>query len=78
MIGAGVEHMGRIPMGSNAAHADEFGTPFPPALLERYQLVPQGISAELIAAQWKIQGSSDHVLSRQPIQLARRERKDHT
>src|SRR5919199_985940 len=24
-IGAGVEHMGRIPMGSNVAHADEFG-----------------------------------------------------
>src|SRR5919199_1536041 len=28
MIGAGVEHMGRVPMGSNIA--GEFGTPFPP------------------------------------------------
>ncbi len=32
MIGAGVEHMGRIPMGSNAARPDEFGTPYPPEL----------------------------------------------
>jgi len=30
MIGAGVEHMGRVPMGSNVAHADEFGTSTPP------------------------------------------------
>jgi acetyl-CoA acetyltransferase family protein len=54
MIGAGVEHMGRIPMGANVAHPDEFGTPFPPALMERYELVPQGLSAEMIAAQWEI------------------------
>src|SRR3954466_14137790 len=38
MVGAGVEHMGRIPMGSNAAHADEFGTPCPPEVMERDQL----------------------------------------
>jgi acetyl-CoA acetyltransferase len=33
MIGGGVEHMGRIPMGANVAHPDEFGTPFPPEQL---------------------------------------------
>src|SRR3954451_24409472 len=54
MIGAGVEHMGRITMGSNVAHADEFGMPSTPELLERYQLVPQGISAEMIAAKWEL------------------------
>jgi acetyl-CoA acyltransferase len=54
MIGAGVEHMGRIPMGSNVAHPEEFGTPFPPELMERYELIPQGLSAEMIAAQWEI------------------------
>ncbi len=53
-IGAGVEHMGRIPMGSNAAHPDEFGVPFPPELMARYELVPQGLSAEMIAAKWGI------------------------
>src|SRR5215212_11494195 len=38
VIGAGVEHMGRLPMGSNISHSDEFGVPFPPELLERYAL----------------------------------------
>src|SRR5919202_3598842 len=40
VIGAGVEHMGRIPMGSNVADG-ELGTPFPAELMERYELVPQ-------------------------------------
>ncbi|MEV4420763.1 thiolase family protein [Patulibacter sp. NPDC049589] len=53
-IGAGVEHMGRVPMGSNVAHPDEFGVPFPPELMARYELVPQGTSAELIATKWGI------------------------
>ena len=54
MIGAGVEHMGRVPMGSNVAHIDEFGTPFPPELMARYELIPQGLSAELIADRWEV------------------------
>src|SRR5215213_8161298 len=39
-IAGGVEHMGRIPMGSNVAHTDEVGVPFPDELLKRYPLVP--------------------------------------
>ncbi|TMM05149.1 MAG: thiolase family protein [Actinobacteria bacterium] len=70
MIGAGVEHMGRVPMGSNVAHADEFGTPFPPELMERYELVPQGISAELIAKQWEIPRSEQDALGLRSHQLA--------
>jgi acetyl-CoA acetyltransferase family protein len=54
VIGGGVEHMGHLPIGSNVAHPDEFGTPFPPALMERYQLIPQGLSAEMIADKWEI------------------------
>jgi acetyl-CoA acetyltransferase family protein len=54
VIGGGVEHMGHLPMGANIAHPDEFGTPFPPDLLDRYQLIPQGLSAELIADKWEI------------------------
>ena len=54
VIGGGVEHMGHVPMGVGFKWADEVGTPFPPALFERYNLVPQGISAELIADQWEI------------------------
>jgi acetyl-CoA acetyltransferase family protein len=51
-IACGVENMSRVPMGSSVAS----GFPFPPALLGRYEgnLVPQGISAELLAADWDI------------------------
>ena len=72
MIGAGVEHMGRIPMGSNVAHADEFGTPWPPELMARYELVPQGISAELIAAKWEIPRSDQDALGLRSHELAAR------
>jgi acetyl-CoA acetyltransferase family protein len=50
VIAGGVEHMTRVPMGSNASGPGE--GPFSPRLQERYNLVPQGISAELIAEQW--------------------------
>jgi len=52
VIAGGVEHMGRVPLGSTAG--DGLGTPFPPALLERHALVPQGLSAELIAERWEL------------------------
>jgi acetyl-CoA acetyltransferase family protein len=54
VIGGGVEHMGHLPMGSNVAHPDEFGTPWPQALMDRYELIPQGLSAEMIADKWEI------------------------
>jgi acetyl-CoA acyltransferase len=53
-VGGGVEHMGRIPMSSNAKIAEELGSPFPPELLERHAVVHQGLSAELIAERWQI------------------------
>jgi acetyl-CoA acyltransferase len=69
MIGAGVEHMGRIPMGSNL-DGGELGTPYPTALMERYELVPQGLSAELIAAQWEIPRSEQDELGLRSHQRA--------
>jgi len=45
VISAGVEMMSRVPMGSNGG--DLSGT-----LLERYDIVPQGISAEVLAKEW--------------------------
>ena len=51
VIAGGVESMTRVPMGSNAVSP---GTPFPPELMELYELVPQGISAELIARKYGI------------------------
>src|SRR4030088_2949320 len=50
-IAGGVESMTRVPMGSNAVSP---GTPFPPELMELYDLVPQGISAELIARKYGV------------------------
>ncbi len=50
VIAGGVEHMTRVPMGSNAMGPGE--GPLSPKLQDRYNIVPQGISAELIAEQW--------------------------
>jgi acetyl-CoA acetyltransferase family protein len=50
-VAGGVESMSRVPMGSNAISP---GTPFPPELTELYDLVPQGISAELIARKYGV------------------------
>ncbi|ORA35025.1 thiolase family protein [Mycobacterium aquaticum] len=51
VIAAGVESMGRVPMGTNILPGSD---PFGDAFAQRYSegLVPQGISAELIAAKW--------------------------
>ena len=38
----------------SARSREQSGQPFPPALLERHNLVPQGLSAELIAETWGI------------------------
>jgi len=50
-IAGGTEVMSRVPMFSNAQGGDG---PFPPRMLARYDngLVPQGISAEMIAEKW--------------------------
>jgi len=50
-VAGGVESMTRVPMGSNANGP---GVPFPPELMELYDLVPQGISAELMARKYGI------------------------
>src|SRR5881397_1947437 len=50
VVAGGIEHMTRVPMGSNAMGPGE--GPLSPRLQERYNIIPQGISAELIAEQW--------------------------
>ena len=47
VVSAGVEMMSRVPMGSNGGDLSD-------KLLERWQIVPQGISAEVIADEWGI------------------------
>ncbi len=51
-IAGGVESMSRVTMGSSVAQGP--GHAFPPELLELYDLVPQGISAELMARKYGI------------------------
>jgi acetyl-CoA acyltransferase len=52
VIAAGIENMTRVPMGASFLPGSQ---PFGPKMLERYPgLVPQGISAELIAEKWNI------------------------
>ena len=50
-IAGGVENMSRLPIGSSLVSG---GNPFPPSLLEVYPMTHQGISAEMIAEQWRI------------------------
>ena len=47
---AGVESMSRAPMGSDLG--EDGWSSFSPKLLDQWQIVPQGISAEVIAAEW--------------------------
>ena len=47
VVSAGLEMMSRVPMGSNGGDLSD-------RLHERWQIVPQGISAEVIADEWKI------------------------
>jgi acetyl-CoA acyltransferase len=55
VVAAGVESMTRVPMGASFTPGSQ---PFGPKVFARYQerggLVPQGISAELIAEKWNI------------------------
>jgi acetyl-CoA acyltransferase len=71
-IGSGVEHMGHVPMGVGLGWIDQVGSPFPPALMERYNLIPQGLSAELIADRWEIPRSELDELALRSHQLAHR------
>jgi len=72
VIGSGVEHMGRIPLGTPQRFEDELGTPHPPQLLERHAFVHQGLSAELIAEQFEIPRSELDELALRSQRLAHR------
>jgi len=47
VISAGVEMMSRVPMGSNGGDISD-------KIHERWQIVPQGISAEVLAREWNL------------------------
>jgi len=81
VIGSGVEHMGHIPMGVGFKWVDDVGSPWPDELMAKYNLVPQGISAEMIADKWEIPrseldeiGVRSHQLAHQATEEGRFER----
>ena len=53
-VAGGVEHMGRVGFPVQEGAQKEWGRAFTDELLERYDLVPQGIGAEMIAERWGI------------------------
>jgi acetyl-CoA acyltransferase len=63
VIAAGVESMTRVPMGASVADG-KYGFPFGPMMTGRYpNLVPQGISAELISEKWGISREDNDAFS---------------
>ncbi len=71
-IGGGVEHMGHISFADSMQVQGEHGLAFSPQLLERYDLVNQGLSAEMIADKWEIPRSELDELGVRSHQLAAR------
>ncbi len=69
-VGSGVEHMGHISFADGYEVMKEHGSPFSPELLERYNLIPQGLSAEMIADKWEIPRSELDELGLRSQQLA--------
>ncbi|MDX6633667.1 MAG: acetyl-CoA acyltransferase [Solirubrobacterales bacterium] len=70
VIGGGVEHMGHISFADGFSVMQEHGMAFSGPLMDRYNLVPQGISAEMIADQWEIPRSELDEIGLRSHQLA--------
>jgi len=63
VIAAGIESMSRVPMGASVVDG-KYGFPFGPMMTTRYpNLVPQGISAELISEKWGISREQNDAFS---------------
>jgi acetyl-CoA acyltransferase len=72
VVAAGVENMTRVPMGASVIK-DSY--PFGPEMQGRYpNLVPQGISAELISEKWGISREENDAFAAQSHQRAARAR----
>jgi acetyl-CoA acetyltransferase family protein len=54
VIGSGVEHMGHLPFSAGMKTQQEFGLALTPKLMEKHNIVGQGLGAEMIADQWEI------------------------
>ena len=77
VVAGGVEVMSQVPMGASIGDG-RYGLPFGPRMSERYRdvggLVPQGISAELIADKWGLTREELDAFGAQSQQRAARAR----
>jgi acetyl-CoA acetyltransferase family protein len=72
VIAAGVESMSRVPMGANVQNGPGF--PFNEAIMSRFSMVPQGISAEMIAEKWDVSREELDQIGLRSQELARNAR----
>jgi acetyl-CoA acetyltransferase family protein len=70
VIGSGVEHMGHLPFAAGMKTQQEFGSAFTAKLMEKHNIVGQGLGAEMIADQWEIPRSELDELALRSHQLA--------
>src|SRR3954470_15007433 len=54
VIGSGVEHMGHIPFSAGMETQQKYGAAFTQKLLEKHNIVGQGLGAEMIADEYEI------------------------
>lgn len=81
VIGGGVEHMGMLPFAAAMKTQEDFGYAFTPELMEKHNIVGQGLGAEMIADKWEIPRSEldelavrSHKLAHQATEEGRFER----
>jgi acetyl-CoA acyltransferase len=70
VIGSGVEHMGDLSFAVGARSQEEFGYAYTPELLEKHNIVGQGLGAEMIADEWGISRRELDELALRSHQLA--------
>jgi len=70
VIGSGVEHMGHISFAAGAKAQQEFGSAYTQKLLDKHQIVGQGLGAEMIADEWEIPRSELDELALRSHRLA--------
>ena len=70
VIGSGVEHMGHLPFAAGMKTQQDFGSAFTPRLMEKHNVVGQGLGAEMIAERWEIPRSELDELALRSHRLA--------
>jgi acetyl-CoA acetyltransferase family protein len=70
VVGSGVEHMGKLPFAAGMKTWQDFGAAFTERLMEKHNIVGQGLGAEMIAEQWEIPRSELDELALRSHRLA--------